>query len=179
MAVPINSEPTLAPYFDINGNANIGNLKQGTLTESLGAGGFSPPDGNTLVNNLIMTDQPIQFKFEWGVGGIFAHMVNPAFEWKIEVFLEQYGPGEFTLGPTGRLTVPWSTGTFSSTTQVNFPGTGSPNSTTIYVPANSIPEGLYDVVAVIRLHDAPGMGGLPCFVAAFAEFGKIHFYQEH
>lgn len=160
----------LPGYFDIVGNGQIA-----TLTESPGWGGLTPPVGNLTNNNLIQTNQQIQFKFEWGVYGIFAHMVNPLFEWRIEVFLEKYGPGEFSLGPVGRLSLPWSAGIVTTPTQVNFPG--NIGSTTITIPPYSIPEGLYDVVAVIRLHDMPS--GLPCFSAAFAEFGKIHVYREH
>lgn len=170
MPVPIYSEASFPTgIFDISGNGQVANL-----TEFPGGGGLPIPTGNLAVNNLIMTDQPIQFRFDWGVFGVFAHVVNPAFEWRIQIYLEQYGVGEFNLGSAGYLAVPWSTGTASSM-QVNFPGTVG--STTINIPANTIPPALYDVVAVIQLYDMPS--GLPCFAAAFAEFNKINFYREH
>jgi hypothetical protein len=173
--VPIKSEFVFAPgIFDIVGNSSIGYLQQGTLTENTGLGGLTPPQGNLTNNNLIMTDQTIQFKFEWGVYGSFAHAINPAFEWRIQLYFEEYGLGEFNIGPIGSKVVPMGSGTPVGLAQVNFPGTAS---TTITIPGGTIPAALYDVVAIIQLYDMPS--GLPCFAAAFAEFNKIHFYNEH
>ncbi|MBC7777139.1 MAG: hypothetical protein H7246_17030 [Phycisphaerae bacterium] len=167
MPVPIKSESVFpAGIYDISGNGQIS-----TITEAPGLGGHPVPSGNLTVNNLVMTDQPIQFKFEWGVFGAFAHAINPAFEWRIQIYLEQYGIGEFSLGAAGFKAVSNGSGTVGAPLgQVDF-------STTIYIPGNTVPPGLYDVVAVIQLYDMPS--GLPCFAAAFAEFNKINFYQEH
>jgi len=148
--------------------------QQATLTESAGPGGLTPPTGDLAVNNLIMTDQDIKFKFEWGVYGSFAHAINPAFEWRIQLYFEQYGIGEFNIGPIGSKVVSYGSGIPVGLSKVDFPGTAS---TTISIPGGTIPAGLYDVVAIIQLYDMPS--GLPCFTAAFAEFNKINFYQEH
>lgn len=173
--VPIKSENVFAPgIFDIVGNSSIGYLQQGSMTESPALGGTNPPTGNLAVNNLVMIDQTIQFKFEWGVFGTFAHALNPAFEWRIQLYFEQYGVGEYNIGPIGSKVVPMGSGNAVGLLQVDFPGTAS---TTITIPGGTVPPGLYDVVAVIQLYDMPS--GLPCFAAAFAEFNKINFYQEH
>lgn len=170
----LNSESIAPGYFNIGGVTQIG-----TLNELAGAGGLDP-GSNAFGSSLIQTDQPIQIRLAWGVSGDFAHMINPAFEWRIEVFLERYGPLEFGFLPgVGRTSLTWGSGTLANVIpgQMNFPGTFVPNSTTITIPAFAVPEGLYDVVVVLRLHDMPS--GLPCFAAAFAEFGKIEFYREH
>ena len=180
--VPIKSENLFGPnIFDIVGNSSIfGSPQHVHLTEAAGVGGLNPPTGDLVLNNLIMTEQEIKFKFEWGVSGSFVHVVNPVFEWRIKIYMEQYGPGEFDLiGTTGfgYKIVPWSSGTPLGLAQRNFPGAAG--STTITIPGGNIPAGLYDVVAVIQLYDGPGPFALPCFAAAFVEFNKINFYQEH
>lgn len=169
---PLVSETIAAGYFDIAGGAQLA-----TMNELPGGGGLHP-GSNAINSQLVQTDQPLQIRLDWSVSGIFAHLVNPAFEWRIEVFLERYGPAEYGFPPmVGRTSLTWGTGTLAPITQMNFPGVGFPNSTTINIPAFTVPEGLYDAVVVLRLHDMPG--GLPCFAAAFAEFGKLQFYREH
>ncbi len=164
---PISSEQVFPPnIYDISGNGQVS-----YLTESAGAGGFPVPSGNLTVSNLIMTDQPLQFNFNWGVLGAFAHAMNPNFEWRIQLYFEQWGSGEFAIGPLGATTLLNGAGVPGVPLgQVNF-------TATINIPANTIPVGLYDVVAIIQLYDMPS--GLPCFAAAFAEFNKINFYKEH
>ena len=161
------SELTLPGLFDFTGTAQVGNLR-----EFASPGGFTA--GNLIENKLIQTDQQVNFKFEWTVKGIFAHAINPAFRWQIELFFERYGPQEFNL-PGGVQTLNYGSGNFTPPDEVSYPGTAS---TTVTIPGGTIPEGVYDVVAVLRLlHEAPD--NTPCFLAAFAEFGKINFYQEH
>ena len=165
MPVPIKSEQVFPTgIYDIAGNGQIS-----TLTESPGTG---LPTGNLVINNLVMTDQPIQFKFDWGVYGVFAHALNPNFEWRIQIYLEQYGVGEFNLGAAGFKAVSNGSGTPNGPNQVDF-------TATINIPGGIVPAALYDVVAIIQLYDGPLATDLPCFAAAFAEFNKIHFYQEH
>ncbi|MFN0175768.1 MAG: hypothetical protein ACKVU0_14040 [Saprospiraceae bacterium] len=169
---PLNSEAIAPGYFDISGGAQIA-----SLNEIPGGGGLTPGT-NAFNSNLIQTDQPFQIRLDWSVSGIFAHVVDPSFQWRIEVFLERYGPAEFGFAPgVGRIALNWGTGILSPITQMSWPGV--PGSTTVTIPAFTVPEGLYDAVVVLRLHDSPAAGGLPCFAAAFAEFGKIEFYREH
>ncbi len=151
--------------FDFTGVGQVANLNE--LPDTF-------PLGNLTNNKLIKCDQPVEVKFDWTVSGIFAHAMDPNSGWKIELFLEKYGPGEFAFpAGVGDKTVKYNTGTVSGgglTAQVSFTGV------TIAIPANTVGEGIYDVVAAIRyLHP----DGTPCFLAAFAEFGKIDFYQEH
>ena len=165
MTVPINSEVTLAGLFDFKGVGKVANLTE--LPDTF-------PTGNLANNKLIKCDQPVEVKFNWTVQGIFAHTMDPNSGWKIELFLEKYGPGEFAFQPgVGQKTVLYNTGAVSGiglNAQVAYTGV------TITIPPNTISEGIYDVVAAIRyLHP----DGTPCFLAAFAEFGKIDFYQEH
>lgn len=171
-ASSFTSELTLPGFFDFVGGSQVGNM-----TEFNSPGGLTV--GNLSQSRLIQTDQVIEFRFAWDVTGIFAHALNQNFLWEIELFLEQYGPGEFVFPPNvGKTTLAYGSGTPALGNVVSFPGTGAPTSTTISIPAGTIPAGVYDVVAVIRLtHPAPA--STPCFLAAFAEYGKIQFYQEH
>jgi len=172
-ATSFNSELTLPGIFDIDGTSIVGNM-----FEFPSGGGLTV--GNTASSRMIQTDQPVLFQFSWNVSGIMTHTFNPAFLWEIELLLEQYGPGEFNLGPVGKKTLTFGSGAFtplpagSGTT--SFPGVAG--STDINIPAGTIPAGIYEAVAVIRLtHPAPTF--TPCFLAAFVEYGKIQFYQEH
>ena len=163
--VPIKSEHVFsAGIYDISGNGQIS-----SFTEGIGVG---LPTGNLVINNLVMTDQPIKFKFDWGVNGIFAHALNPNFQWRIQIYMEQYGFGEFNLGPAGFTTVSHGAGVPNGPNQRDF-------TATINIPGGTVPAALYDVVAVIQLYDGPLATDLPCFAAAFAEFNKINFYKEH
>lgn len=168
-SVNLTSEITLPGLFDFVGGAQVG-----TLAEAPSFGGLT--GGNVGQSQLIQTDQTINFKFDWKVSGIFTHAFNPAFLWEIEILMERLGPGEFSLGPVGRKTLTFGTGSTVGTV-TTFPGTSAPGSTTVIIPGNTIPAGVYDVVAIVRLAH-PGTLQ-PCFLAAFAEFGKIQFYREH
>lgn len=127
---------------------------------------------------MIQTDQTIEFRFEWTIKGMFAHAFESKSRWKIEIFMERYGPLDFDLGATGVKILDYGTGDLLLPDEVHFPGAGAPTSTTVTIPGGTIPEGVYDVVALISLlHKAPN--DTPCFLAAFAEFGKISFYREH
>ncbi len=167
---PIISEATLAGFFDFSGIANAGNLVE-----------FPDPNaplGDLVNSRLIKCDQAVNIRFDWTVSGMFAHTMNPNSLWKIQLFLEQYGPGEFSFTPgAGEKTLTYGSGVVSGggiNAAMTYPGVAG--STTVSIPANTIPEGIYDVVAAIRyLHP----DGTPCFLAAFVEFGKIDFYQEH
>ena len=169
MTVPIVSEVTLAGLFDFTGRGQVANLTE--LPDTF-------PTGNLANNKLIKCDQPVALKFDWTVRGIFAHVMDPNSGWKIELFLEKYGPNEFTFpAGVGEKALKYNSGAVSGSglnAQMSFPG--AVGSTTILIPADTISEGIYDVVAAIRyLHS----DGTPCFLAAFAEFGKIQFYNEH
>lgn len=163
------SELTLPGLFDFTGVAQVANE-----TEFGSPGGFT--GGNTADKRLIQTDQAIRFDFQWTVAGMFAHAINPQFRWKIELFFEQYGGGEFNL-PGGVRLVNYGTGTLLAPDRVQFPGV--PGSTSIVIPGSTVPEGIYDIVALVTLIHGPAPNNSPCFLAAFAEFNKVAFYREH
>ncbi len=80
----------------------------------------------------------------------------------MQLFFEKWGQSEFNLGASGTATV-------------NFvPTSGHTYNVVINLPANSIPEGVYDVVAILRLYDGRNQ---PIPVAGFAEMGKLEFYE--
>jgi hypothetical protein len=185
MTVALESEVILTGTFQLQGTGDLANLNEFVGTPSPFAPGppFPPspfPHGNVLVNRLIHTDQPWEVKLNWVVGGIMAHTVNPNFYWEIEVLLEKWGINEYEL-PIGvrKRTLTYGSGIFSGTGPsqiIGYPGTPV-NSTTISIPGGTVPPGVYGVVAVLRLLEADGV--TPCFLAAFAEFGKVDFYEGH
>jgi hypothetical protein len=134
--------------------------------------------GNLIQNRLIHTDQPWEVKLSWTVGGIMAHVVDPRFVWEIEVLLEQWGYNEYQFPPrSGKTSVTYGSGNVAGSgpgQTISYPGS---NATTVSIPGGTIPAGVYSVVAVLRLLEADGK--TPCFLAAFAEFGKIDFYEGH
>lgn len=170
MPVPLISELTLPGAFDFSGIAQIGRMTEQPSPQV--------PIGNLIENRLVQTDQQVDFYFEWRVKGIFAHIMDPNSKWKLELFFEKYGPGEFAFGPgVGEKTLLYSSGITAGAglnAEMQYPGLAG--STTITIPGGTIPEGVYDVVAVLRYLES---NNSPCFLAAFAEFGKINFYQEH
>ena len=96
------------------------------------------------------------------------------------MLLEKRGPGEFDLGPIGVTTLNYGTGDYAgagAASTVSYPGAGAPNSTTITIPGGTIPDGIYDIVVVLRMLHEDGV--TPCFLAAFADFGLVDFYREH
>lgn len=181
--VKLQSEIILPGTFQLQGCGDLGNLSEfvGSPDPLAPAAGFpaSPfQHGNLIQNRLIHTDQPWEVKLSWTVGGIMAHCVDPRFVWEIEVLLEQWGFNEFAFPPrSGKTTVNYGSGTVAGsgpTQTISYPGS---NATTVSIPAGTIPAGVYSVVAVLRLLEADGQ--TPCFLAAFAEFGKIDFYDGH
>lgn len=153
--------------FDFTGVGQIANE-----TELPSPGGATP--GNVVNKRLIQTDQAIRFDFQWTVAGIFAHVINPALKWKIEIFFEQYGGGEFNH-PSAVRYVPYSAGVHIGPNQVQF-GVANPLTTRVPIGGSTVPEGIYDIVALITLVHPDNS---PCFLAAFAEFNKVAFYREH
>jgi len=119
------------------------------------------PD-NLTDNKLIQCEQAVRFGFKWAVEGVLVPLLSNANKWKVQLFFEKWGQSEFNLGASGTATV-------------NFvPTSGHTYNVVITLPANSIPEGVYDVVAILRLYDGRNQ---PIPVAGFAEMGKLEFYE--
>ena len=169
------SEFSQPGVLDISGAAKFGYASE---QNSLNLGMPMPP-ADLVQSKLIQVDQQVDIYFQWQVKGTVAHALNPAFRWEIELFFERYGGLEFSL-PNPKITLVYGNGNLVVPDEVNFPGTGPGglSATTISIPPNTVPAGVYDVVAVIRMLHQAG-DNTPCFLAAFAEFGKINFYQEH
>ncbi len=119
------------------------------------------PDDVTQTN-LIQCEQPVSFGFSWSVQGpLVALLSNPAIRWKLQLYFEKWGNTEFNIGGTGVNFVPYQ------------PISGYVYNRTIQIPANTVPEGVYDIVGVLRLYN----GNNPLPAAGFVEFGKVEFYE--
>lgn len=127
--------------------------------QELPAAGPWPSD--LTQNRLIQTEQPINFNFEWQVSGPLVPLLDRGFKWKIQVYFEKWGVSESAVAPNATVSyVPVSGHTYHAV---------------INLPANSLREGIYDVVAVLRLYDSAGR---PLPVAGFEEMGKFEVYEQ-
>jgi hypothetical protein len=174
----LQSEVILAGVFQLEGKCDMGNLDEFFAPPFPVGPNIDPspfPHGNVLVNRLIHVDQDWEVKLKFTVGGIMAHAVNPAFKWELEILLEQWGISEYDLPSTAnKATVLYGSGTPSGSATAL---TLTYNNLSVRIPGGTLGPGVYDVVAVLRLLEADGK--TPCFLAAFAEFGKIDFYEGH
>jgi hypothetical protein len=115
------------------------------------------------IERIYQRDQPVRIGFRWSVSGLLVSLLNPANRWHLQVYFEQMGGGEVNLGPY-------------SQANVNFvPTSGHIYNHVMVLPPNSVPDGVFDVVAVIRFQDNLGRPGP---IAAFAELGKVTVYED-
>lgn len=149
----ISRDPAI---FSFNGGATL------TRTE-LGSTSGWPAD--LSVERIVQTDQAVNFGFKWSVSGILLPFINPSSKWHIQIYFEQLGGGEISLGSYSVRDVAFGPHTHGTRTY----------SEVLTFPPGVIPEGLYEVVAVIRLMDTAHHPGP---VAAFAEMGKVQFYND-
>jgi hypothetical protein len=118
-------------------------------------------DEPILNNTLIQVEQGVNFGFQWSVSGCLVPLLKCS-HWKVQLHFEKWGEPEFDLGALG-------------ITQVKYvPESGYTYNTVISLRPNTVPEGVYDIVAVIRMYDYKNN---PVPVAGFAELGKIQFYE--
>ncbi len=110
---------------------------------------------------LIQVEQAIHFHFEWQVSGALVPLLDRGFRWKIQVYFEKWGVSESAVAPTATVSY--------------IPVSGHTYRTVINLPGNSLSEGVYDMVAVLRLYDASGN---PLPVAGFEELGKFQVYEQ-
>jgi len=118
-------------------------------------------DQPILNNSLIQVEQPVTFGFYWTVKGCLVPLLKCT-KWKIEVHLERWGGKEIDLGPIGVSYVKY------------VPTEGHTYYSTIKVPGNTIPDGVYEIVGLLSLYDH---NGNPVPAAGFAELGKVRFYE--
>ena len=119
------------------------------------------PINTTPTGNLchVRCDQDFQFDFNWNQLGWIGCILCG--NYKIEVCFEQWCAGEFSPTPNSVL-VPTSHGTnVAYSASLNF-------------LANSVPAGVYGIVACITLLDPMGN---PQPVAGFVDLGKVKFYD--
>jgi len=110
---------------------------------------------------LIQVEQPLNFHFEWQVSGALVPLLDRGFRWRIQVYFEKWGISESAVAPSAVVSY--------------IPVSGHTYHAVINLPANSLHEGVYDMVAVLRLHDAAGR---PLPVAGFEELGKFQVYEQ-
>jgi len=146
-------EETLATpqSFKFQGNAFV-------TTHELPSTG--PWPGDLANQRLIQVEQGVHFHFGWSVAGVLVPLLDRGMKWKIQVFFEKWGESESPVNPS--VTV-----NYNQTSGFNYRAL-------ISIPGNTLSEGVYDVVAVLRLYDA---NNLPLPVAGYEEMGKIQFYE--
>jgi len=109
--------------------------------------------------STIRTNQPWHIHFEWEVtGGLNFIMAG---KWKLRVYLEQMGGGEFTLPNPEK--------------EVNFVPSPHNYRDVILFSANVVPAGVYRLVTTITM---VGLGGQPGPISGVGDGGLLHFYEE-
>lgn len=147
---PVNLvKEDILPFFGFTGQVR---MFEGPSTGNSPA---LPPASN------IQTDQSCHLRFRWTTQGTLNYVMSGT--WKVQVFLEKMGGGEFTLAPTHAV----NTESFVAQPQSYV--------CDIDIPGNVIPAGVYRVVATLTLK---GDTGVPAPLAAFADLGIVQFYKE-
>ena len=145
---PVNLvKEEILPFFGFSGNVE---LFEGPSTAGAPA---APPATN------IQTDQPCFLRYKITTTGILNYVM--AGTWEAQVYLEEMGGGEFTLP--------------NSTNTEPFVAQPQDYQFSVDIPANTVPAGVYRVVARLTMK---GDTGVPAPIAAFADLGIVQFYKE-
>lgn len=146
-------EETLATpqSFKFKGNALV-------TTHELPSTGPWPADLSN--QRLIQTEQGVHFHFRWSVEGVLVPLLDSGMKWKIQVFFEKWGESESPVNP-------YASVSYKQVSGYNYHAV-------ISIPPSTLTEGVYDVVAVLRLYDAKGV---PLPVAGYEEMGKFQFFE--
>lgn len=133
----------------------------GTSLVTSNEGATTGPWPADLTNQrLIQVEQSVYFRFKWSVSGVLVPLLSAGMKWKIQVFFEKWGQSESPVNPS---------------TFVNYvPTSGHNYNALISIPPNTLSEGVYDVVAVLRLYDT---NGYPVPVAGYEEMGKYQIFE--
>ena len=137
-----------AGLFAINGNAH---LHEGPSTADL--------DEASPVN-VIQRDQNVYVHFVWQQSGWLGKMLSPTCRWEIRVYLEQIGAGE--VGNPAPVNVAFQ------------PVVNASYSTVVTLPAYSLPQGVFKVIATLMLHGPLG----PTPLASFEDIGILQVYED-
>ncbi|MBV6438525.1 MAG: hypothetical protein EPGJADBJ_00149 [Saprospiraceae bacterium] len=143
--------------FVLNGAVAFSHELPPTIT--LG-GGLSGAVGSP---RLVQCEQTYHVHFNWTVSGALVPLMRPDLRWKVEVYFERWGASEYGLPAA-----------INPQTVGFVPVSGHTYSAIITIPGNTIPEGVYDMVAILRMYDAAGN---PLPVAGFEEMNKVQFYE--
>jgi hypothetical protein len=141
------------PRFSINGSVQ---LVEGPSTAEW------PED--RLETDLIQLDQPWTVWFRFRTRGDLCEVLCG--RWKCCVILEEMGAGESSLP--------------NPCAEIEFNGGPDFYVTSVQVPPRSIREGVYRVIATLRLYGPSrhGRSGRPGPVAAFVDLGLVQFYED-
>ena len=134
--------------FAISGNVH---LHESASTKDLPA---APPV------NIVQRDQNVYIHFVWQQNGWLGKMLSSSCRWEARVYLEQMGAGE-VANP--------------APANISFKRAGSASySGVVTLPAFSLPQGAYKVIATLMLHGPLG----PTPISAFEEVGLLQVYED-
>lgn len=125
--------------------------------------GAGKPDPFTPVSpvNIIQVDQALFVHFVWTQSGVLSKLLNTSCKWECRAYLEEMGKQE-TDNP--------------APTYVNFVAVdGNTYSAYVTIPAGSLREGAYKIVATLQLN---GPTGKPTPIAAYEEVGILQVYED-
>lgn len=132
-----------------------------------GAGAYTheinPPTYPVTPNEptIIQCEQESHVHVRWEQSGALTSYLC-GLEWRIEVLFEKWGNTE------------WSPGSPLSPRIVKFVQGPNVYSEIITIPADTIPEGVYDIVVVLRLQSTNRQ---PLPLAGFVELDKVQVYE--
>jgi len=114
---------------------------------------------------LIQCEQDSHVHFTWTQsGGLIPFLNASMLEWRLDVLFEKWGNAEWSPAiPAAQRVVAFSNNNPHTYNQL------------ITIPANSVPEGIYDIVAVLRLYNK--FTGAPLPLAGFVELNKVQYYE--
>lgn len=134
--------------FAITGNVH---LHEGPSTADL-------PDASPV--NIVQRDQNVFVHFVWSQAGWLGKMLSSSCKWEARVYLEQMGAGE--VGNPAPVSI-----SFKRAGSASYNGV-------VTIPAYSLPEGAYKVIATLMLHGPLG----PTPIAAFEDIGVLQVYED-
>jgi len=109
--------------------------------------------------NIIQRDQTMYVHFHWKQHGWLGRLISNC-TWKASVFLEQIGKGEVDNPAPVNVS-------FQQASPAYYRGV-------VTLPANSLPEGAFRVVATLTLQGPSG----PTPIAAFDDLGIVQVYED-
>ncbi len=110
--------------------------------------------------NIVQRDQNVYVHFIWSQKGWLGKMLSSSCRWEARVYLEQIGLGE--VGNPAPVNISFKRAADASYSAV------------VTLPAYSLAEGVYKVIATLMLNGPLG----PTPIAAFEEIGVIQVYED-